>query len=143
VLLVLAVVFIGSAIDSLKVMAFVGSLSAAPSAWTDPVFGEDLGFYMVRLPFYTQLLRFVFVLAVFTILVFWASGRGWQLFERLKKFRAGGGNVEEFDPGPNPLLLTGLRSDRKERIYELLETYAQKVHEDFHASAPAPDKPTH
>jgi len=36
-----------------------------------------------------------------------------------------------------------LRSDRKERIYELLETYAQKVHEDFHASAPAPDKPSH
>ncbi|MDA1315316.1 MAG: UPF0182 family protein [Acidobacteria bacterium] len=106
-LLVLAVIFIGSAIDSLKVMAFVGSLSATPSAWTDPVFGQDLGFYMFRLPFYTQLLRFVFVLAVFTILVFWASGRGWQLFERLRQFRAGGGNVEEFDPGPNPLLLTG------------------------------------
>jgi len=106
-LLVLAVVFIGSAVDSLKVMAFVGSLSSAVSAWTDPVFGEDLGFYMFRLPFYTQLLRFVFVLAVFSILVFWASGRGWQLFERLKQFRAGGGNVEEFDPGPNPLLLTG------------------------------------
>lgn len=108
-LLVVAVVFIGSAVDSQTVMAFVGSLSvnAEASAWTDPVFNEDLSFYFFRLPFYTQLLRFVFVVAVFSILVFWASGRGWQLFEKLKQFRAGGGSVEEFDPGPNPLLLPG------------------------------------
>ncbi len=106
-LLVVAIVFIGSAIDSQKVMAFVGSLSATPTAWADPVFGEDLGFFFFRLPFYIQLLRFVFVLTVFSIVVFWASGRGWQLFERLSQFRAGGGSVEEFDPGPNPLLLPG------------------------------------
>ena len=106
-LLVISIVFIGSAIDSQKVMAFVGSLSAEASTWTDPVFEEDLGYYLFRLPFYTQLLRFVFVLTVFSVLVFWASGRGWQLFERLKQFRAGGGSVEEFDPGPNPLLLPG------------------------------------
>jgi hypothetical protein len=106
-LLVVAIVFIGSAIDSEKVMAFAGSLSATPTPWTDPVFGEGLAFYFFRLPFYIQLLRFVFVLAVFSILVFWASGRGWQLFERLNQFRAGGGSVEEFDPGPNPLLLPG------------------------------------
>ena len=36
-----------------------------------------------------------------------------------------------------------LRSDRKERVQELLEAYAQKIHQDFHASAPVPDKPTH
>jgi len=108
-LLVVAIVFIGSAVDSQTVMAFVGSLglSAEANAWTDPVFNEELPFYLFRLPFYTQLLRFVFVVAVFSILVFWASGRGWQLFEKLKKFRAGGGSVEEFDPGPNPLLLPG------------------------------------
>ncbi|MFM9947440.1 MAG: acetyl-CoA carboxylase biotin carboxylase subunit family protein [Saprospiraceae bacterium] len=36
-----------------------------------------------------------------------------------------------------------LRSERKERIQELLEAYALKIHQDFHASAPVPDKPTH
>jgi len=36
-----------------------------------------------------------------------------------------------------------VRSDRKERIQELLEAYAHKIHQDFHASAPVPDKPTH
>ena len=36
-----------------------------------------------------------------------------------------------------------LRSDRKERIQELLEAYAVKIQHDFHASAPVPDKPTH
>ncbi len=108
-LLVVAVVFIGSAVDAQKVMAFVGSLSSAAESqtWTDPVFSENLVFYLFQLPFYTQLLRFVFVVAVFSILVFWASGRGWQLFDKLKQFRAGGGSVEEFDPGPSPLLLHG------------------------------------
>lgn len=108
-LLVVAVVFIGTGVDSQKVMAFVGSLIADFDAqmWTDPVFNEELPFYLFQLPFYTQLLRFVFVVAVFSSLVFWASGRGWQLFDKLKQFRAGGGSVEEFDPGPSPLLLPG------------------------------------
>ncbi len=36
-----------------------------------------------------------------------------------------------------------LKSDKKERIQELLEAYAVRIQQDFHASAPAPDKPTH
>lgn len=36
-----------------------------------------------------------------------------------------------------------LRSDSRERILELLEDYAVRVYENFHASAPVPDKPTH
>lgn len=108
-LLVPAVVFIGSSVDSWTVMAFVGSsgVTIAPDAWTDPVFGKHLAFFLFGLPFYYLLLRFVFVTAVFAILVFWATGRGWQLFERLNRFREGGGSMEQFDPGPNPLLLAG------------------------------------
>lgn len=36
-----------------------------------------------------------------------------------------------------------VRSDRRERVLELLDQYAERVGRDFHASAPAPDRPTH
>lgn len=36
-----------------------------------------------------------------------------------------------------------VRSDRRERVLELLDQYAARVARDFHASAPAPDRPTH
>ncbi len=109
VLLIPAVVFIGSSVDSWTVMAYVGSrgITIPPDAWTDPVFGKHLSFFLFSLPFLYLLLRFVFTTAVFAILVFWATGRGWQIFERLQRFREGGGAMEEFDPGPNPLLLAG------------------------------------
>jgi hypothetical protein len=35
-----------------------------------------------------------------------------------------------------------VRSPRRERVIELLDDYAQRVQRDYHASAPAPDKPT-
>lgn len=34
-----------------------------------------------------------------------------------------------------------LKSDKRERILELLDDYAGRIHRDFHASAPVPDKP--
>ncbi|MFN4080233.1 MAG: acetyl-CoA carboxylase biotin carboxylase subunit family protein [Saprospiraceae bacterium] len=34
-----------------------------------------------------------------------------------------------------------VRSAKRERIIELLDKYAEKIRSDFHASAPAPDKP--
>ena len=109
VLLVVAIVFIGTSVNHWTVMAYVGSrgIDPLPDAWTDPVFGLHLPFYLFELPFYSLLLRVVFVVAVFSTVVFWAAGRGWQLFERVRQFRAQGGSVEEFDPGPNPLLLPG------------------------------------
>ncbi|GJM31056.1 MAG: hypothetical protein DHS20C18_00570 [Saprospiraceae bacterium] len=36
-----------------------------------------------------------------------------------------------------------IRSNRRERILELLDNYAERVFQGYHASAPAPDKPTH
>jgi uncharacterized membrane protein (UPF0182 family) len=109
VLLVVAIVFVGTSVNHWTVMAYVGSrgIDSAPDAWTDPVFGLQLPFYLFELPFYSLLLRVVFVVAVFSTVIFWAAGRGWQLFERVRQFRAQGGSVEEFDPGPNPLLLPG------------------------------------
>ena len=108
-LLVLAVVFIGSSVDSWTVMAFVGGqgVEAAADAWQDPVFGKHLAFYLFSLPFFSLLLRFLFATAVFCALVFWATGRGWQIFEKITRFRSDGGKIEEFDPGPTPLLLPG------------------------------------
>ena len=108
-LLLLSVVFIASTIDSWTVMAFVGSQSAEidGAVWMDPVFEKDLAFYLFSLPFYGLLLRFLFTVALLSALVFWVSARGWQLFERVQRFREEGGRMEEFDPGPNPLLLAG------------------------------------
>lgn len=36
-----------------------------------------------------------------------------------------------------------VRAETRERVLELLDKYAQRIFNDFHASAPAPDKPTH
>lgn len=36
-----------------------------------------------------------------------------------------------------------VRAEKQERIRELLDQYAERIFSDFHASAPAPDKPTH
>jgi hypothetical protein len=36
-----------------------------------------------------------------------------------------------------------VRSDSYERIIELLDDYAQKIYDNFHASAPVPQKQTH
>ncbi len=109
VLLVAAVVFIGSQVDSWVVMAFAGSrgIMAGASHWVDPIFGENLAFYLFDLPFLKLLVKYLFLLALFGSLVFWVSGRGWQIFRQFRRFRSEGGNLEEFDLGPQPLLLPG------------------------------------
>ena len=110
VLLVLAVVFIGSQIESWVVMAFAGSRGVAAGAeyWADPIFGKNLSFYLFDLPFLRLLVRYLFALAFVGAVVFWVSGRGWQIFNQFRSFRADGGNLEEFDLGPQPLLLPGV-----------------------------------
>ena len=100
-LAVVAIVFASSSIDYWTVMRFLGSrgLAAPADAWKDQVFSRGLPFYLFDLPFYAQLLGFVFVLAILCALVFWATARGWQLTE---KFRYGG-----FDSGPHRTLTIG------------------------------------
>ena len=108
-LLVLATVFIATRVEPETVMRFSGSRGLAPGvdSWVDPIFGKDLAFYLFDLPLLQLLVQYVFSLALVGTAVFWATGRGWQLFQKFKSFRAGGGNLEEFDIGPQPLLLAG------------------------------------
>lgn len=108
-LFVVSVIFVGSSINSWKVMAYVGSQQSGPAGapWVDPVFSRDLSFYLFDLPFYKALLGFLFTVTLISVIVFWATARGWQLHERFQRFRSSGGSAEEFDPGPNPLLLEG------------------------------------
>ncbi len=109
VLLVAAVVFMGSQVDSWVVMAYAGSrgILAGANTWVDPIFGKDLGFYLFDLPFFKLLVKYLFLVALFGTLVFWVSGRGWQIFRQFRRFRSEGGSLEEFDLGPQPLLLPG------------------------------------
>ena len=108
-LAVVAMVFASSSIDYWTVMRFFGSrgLAIPADAWKDQVFSRGLPFYLFDLPFYGQLLGFVFVLAILCALVFWATARGWQLFER---FRYGGlesGSHKVLTIEPGTLLLPG------------------------------------
>src|SRR5712692_607735 len=101
-LAVVALLFASASIDYWTIMRFFGSrrVKLPPATWTDPVFSHALPFYMFDLPFYSEVLGFVFVLAILCALVFWATARGWQLWLR-------GGSPKTFDLGPHGLLLPG------------------------------------
>ena len=81
-----AIMFASSAIDSWTVMRFVGSrgLRAPVNAWQDQVFSHKLPFYLFDLPFYSDLLGFLFALAILSAMLFWLTARGWQLVERVR-----------------------------------------------------------
>jgi uncharacterized membrane protein (UPF0182 family) len=104
-----AIIFASNSIDYWTVMRFFGSrgLTVAPDAWKDQVFSRGLPFYLFDLPFYSQLLGFVFVLAILCALVFWATARGWQLAERFRFGRLRSGSSDPLILGPNTLLLPG------------------------------------
>src|ERR1700686_3503491 len=108
-LAIVAILFASNSIDYWTVMRFFGSrgLTVAPDAWKDQVFSRGLPFYLFDLPFYSQLLAYVFVLAILCALVFWATARGWQLAERFRYGRLTSGKGETFILGPNALLLPG------------------------------------
>ncbi len=109
VLAVVAVIFAASALDFWVVMSFAGSrgLASSPEAWKDPVFSRPLSFYLFDLPFYSELLRFVFALALASLAVFWATARGWQIADRFLRWRASGQSPAEFELEPNVLALPG------------------------------------
>jgi uncharacterized membrane protein (UPF0182 family) len=77
-----AILFASASIDYWAVMRFWGSRGVVvpPDAWRDQVFSHGLPFYLFTLPFYSEVLGFVFVLAILCALVFWITARGWQLF---------------------------------------------------------------
>src|SRR5271169_902638 len=106
-LAVVAIVFASSSIDYWTVMRFFGSrgLAAPADAWKDQVFSRGLPFYLFDLPFYAEVLGFVFVLAILCALVFWATARGWQLAERFQLDRLS--RRATLDLRPASLLLPG------------------------------------
>ena len=99
---IIAALFAASAVDSITVMRFWGArqVSLPADAWKDQVFSRPLSFYLFDLPFYSQALGFVFVLAILCGLTFWATARGWQLWVR-------GGSIESFEQGTRTLMLPG------------------------------------
>ncbi len=106
-LAIMAIVFASISIDYWTVMSFFGSrrLTLASDAWRDQVFSRPLPFYLFDLPFYSQVLGFVFALAIFCALVFWATARGWQLADRFQLDRLS--RRSTLDLGPRALLLPG------------------------------------
>ena len=74
-LALVAILFASNSIDYWTVMRYFGSrgLAAPADAWKDQVFSRGLPFYLFDLPFFAQLLGFVFVLAILCALVFWAT----------------------------------------------------------------------
>lgn len=77
----LAVLFASSTVDYWVVMRYVGALrlSTPADSWKDPVFSHTLPFYLFQLPFYSELLGFVFGVWLLCMVVFWVTARGWQL----------------------------------------------------------------
>ncbi|HTC64052.1 MAG TPA: UPF0182 family protein [Candidatus Saccharimonadales bacterium] len=108
-LAVVAILFASSSIDYWTVMRFFGSrgLAAPADAWKDQVFSRGLPFYLFDLPFYGQVLGFVFVLAILCALVFWATARGWQLAERFRYGALDRGDHRTLTIEPGSLLLPG------------------------------------
>ena len=108
--LALLALLIGSgAVDYWTVMRYFGSRGVVPSdgAWKDPVFSRGLPFYLFDLPFYSQVLTFLFVLAILCALVFWATARGWQLVDRLRYDRFDDRRHRTITLAPDSLLLPG------------------------------------
>ena len=107
-LALVALLFASASINYWIVMRYFGSrgLTAPAGAWKDPVFSHALRFYLFDLPFYSDLLGFVFVLAILAALVFWATARGWQLIERFRYSRLNGGTENTLGFG-RQLLLPG------------------------------------
>jgi uncharacterized membrane protein (UPF0182 family) len=108
-LALIAMLVASGSIDYWPVMRFLGSrgLAVPPDVWKDQIFSRPLPFYLFDLPFYSDLLGFIFTLAIVCAVIFWATARGWQLAER---FRYGRLTLEAegiIDLGPHALLLPG------------------------------------
>ena len=100
VLAIVAIMFASASIDYWTVMRFFGSrrVTLAPDAWRDQIFSHTLPFYLFDLPFYSEVLGFVFVLAILCALVFWATARGWQLVDRFQLDRLSRGQLSILGP---------------------------------------------
>jgi uncharacterized membrane protein (UPF0182 family) len=89
VLLFVAFVISSATLENWTVVRYLGSRSLGdiPGAFHDAVFGKPLAFYLFELPFYSDLRRYLFALAVTTILVYWLGARMWQLRYQLPEIQ--------------------------------------------------------
>ena len=107
-LALLAWLLASNSLNHWTVMSFVGSRGdTPPDAWRDQVFSRPLSFYLFDLPFFSELLRFGFTLAVACVAVFWLTARGWQVADRFRQWRKSGASAETFELEPNVLMLPG------------------------------------
>ena len=92
VLLFAAFVASSATLENWTVVRYAGSrtLGALPNSFHDAVFGRPLSFYLFDLPFYSDLRRYLLVLAVMAILIYWLTARIWQLRYRLPDLRDAG-----------------------------------------------------
>lgn len=79
VLAVVALILASASMSGWVVARYVAGSGLATAAWTDPVFGRSLNFYFFELPFYTNLVGFVEVLAIAGALSYYLAARGWQI----------------------------------------------------------------
>jgi uncharacterized protein len=105
----LAILFALASIDYWNVMRFIGSreLALPSDVWKEQVFSRPLPFYLFDLPFYSNVLTFVFVLAILCVVVFWTTARGWQLV-RSQDARQIQESMGRLDLQPRALLLPGV-----------------------------------
>ncbi|HLJ46239.1 MAG TPA: UPF0182 family protein [Bryobacteraceae bacterium] len=97
VLLLLSILIGMSTTDTWTVVRYFGgrNVGGQASAWHDPVFGQPLAFYLFELPFYSVLLHFVFAVVIVAAVLYWATGRGWQIRRSLPEMKlAGNFNLE-------------------------------------------------
>ncbi len=108
-LAVFATLFASSSIDYWTVMRYIGArgIAAPAGAWKDQVFSRGLPFYLFDVPFFSEILAFVFTLAILCALVFWATARGWQLLESFRYGQLLDGPSRTLVLGPESLLLPG------------------------------------
>ncbi|MEO8658794.1 MAG: UPF0182 family protein, partial [Bryobacteraceae bacterium] len=80
-LLLVGILVAAATIDSWSIVRYFGgmSLPADAAGWRDPVFNHPLRFYFFDLPFYNTLLRLFLVLSFIAGLLYWATGRAWEL----------------------------------------------------------------
>jgi uncharacterized membrane protein (UPF0182 family) len=80
-ILLLAFLIGSGVVDTWTVVRYFGgrNLPSEATAWTDPVFGHPLKFYLFDLPFYGVLRQFLLALAIASALVYWLTARAWQL----------------------------------------------------------------
>ncbi|HYO81700.1 MAG TPA: UPF0182 family protein [Bryobacteraceae bacterium] len=88
-ILLLSLLIARACLDSWTVVTFYGSQRAGVPAntWRDPVFGNPLPFYLFDLPFYSQLLTLVFVIALIAALLFYITARIWQLARQRSRWQ--------------------------------------------------------